>query len=669
MDQLQWILTIAPAAVRVGRKYNYSIPALIGAASDETGYGTRPLVSLANNVLGMKKDLLPYESTTWDGETVTTETWEEVNGQPVKVQAVFRKYKSYEDCLEDFCRFMRYGRLSDGSIKYGDNVIGKSTNAVLAYLTGRYATDSGYGEKIAAIIDKWGLRKFEYAHTIPEPPVIEDRIALNASQVVQHNGNTHKYLAIHYRGTEGENPDLYGGGFGGHFDVTAKGKLAQAALVTDKIYHVGPGSAYKIIHPEARNSNTIGIECSTYTENGKWYFTEATQKAAAKLAAWLMFVLEIPDDHLLRHGDITTKHCPAPYMDFEGEGPNWTWDRFKMEVKMAKKEYIGLMPGSKGERVKWWQDGLLALGFADCGFYLPESNFANGEYGEHTTNFTARFQKYYGLTVDGCAGAESQAVMERELAKISVDSFNATVEDVLASADRTARKYKEKKYIWGSADIAPWLQPEIFKASCDRGLDESFSGAGVPLGNRETWMIVARLIELGGVKITDLKQVRAGDVVLLNSWHIFLAASGRDANGNYKRYDFGSTARMQSDQPFTEPIINFMFAIRPPYKNAEPAPEPKRERRKYTATIEQIRKGDYCPSVGILQSCLRADGFHYVKVDDDFGVNTDAAFRDWQGRRIAEGKPVGGADGKPDGICGRDSWMELLGVEVTALED
>lgn len=367
----------------------------------------------------------------------------------------------------------------------------------------------------------------------------------------------------------------------------------------------------------------------------------------------VLFIYERPGDQGQKVQDLRTSY---------GE------ECYNLYAQKDKKEYPALVPGSQGDRVKWWQDGLLALGFADCSFYFAESNFANGEYGENTKNFTARFQKYYGITVDGCAGAESQAVMERELAKISVNSFDATVEDVLASADRTARKYKEKKYIWGSADIAPWLQPEIFKASCDRGLDESFSGAGVPLGNREARMIVARLIELGGVKITDLKQVRAGDVVLLNSWHIFLAASGRDKNGNYKRYDFGSTARMQSDQPFTEPIINFMFAIRPPYKGTEPAPEPKRERRKYTAMIEQIRKGDYCPSVGILQSCLRADGFN-VKVDDDFGVNTDAAFRDWQGRRIAEGKPVGGADGKPDGICGRDSWMELLGVEVTAIED
>lgn len=37
-------------------------------------------------------------------------------------------------------------------------------------------------------------------------------------------------------------------------------------------------------------------------------------------------------DHLLRHGDITTKNCPSPLKRDQGKGSNWTWDKFKSEV-------------------------------------------------------------------------------------------------------------------------------------------------------------------------------------------------------------------------------------------------------------------------------------------------------------------------------------------------
>ena len=40
----------------------------------------------------------------------------------------------------------------------------------------------------------------------------------------------------------------------------------------------------------------------------------------------------IPLDHVLRHGDITTKNCPSPLKRDQGKGTNWTWDKFKSEV-------------------------------------------------------------------------------------------------------------------------------------------------------------------------------------------------------------------------------------------------------------------------------------------------------------------------------------------------
>lgn len=168
---------------------------------------------------------------------------------------------------------------------------------------------------------------------------LHDIIAANEGQVPQHNANSHEYFAVHYLGVNGENPYLYGGGYGGHFYVSKTGEVYQAAKVTDKLWHVGASSGFSYIHPDARNGNTIGVECATYTASGQnddsetWYFTEATQEAAAKLAACVCMEYGIPLDHVLRHGDITTKNCPSPLKRDQGLGSNWTWAQFKERVQ------------------------------------------------------------------------------------------------------------------------------------------------------------------------------------------------------------------------------------------------------------------------------------------------------------------------------------------------
>lgn len=167
---------------------------------------------------------------------------------------------------------------------------------------------------------------------------LHDIIAENEYQVPAHDANSHEYFAVHYLGVNGENPYLYGGGYGGTFYVSKSGEVYQAAKVTDKLWHVGASSGFSYIHPDARNNNTIGVECATYTSSGRndddetWYFTEATQVAAAKLAACVAMEYNIPLDHILRHGDITTKNCPSPLKRDAGKGTNWTWEKFKSEV-------------------------------------------------------------------------------------------------------------------------------------------------------------------------------------------------------------------------------------------------------------------------------------------------------------------------------------------------
>lgn len=341
MTEKEWIDLIAGDAQRAAREYGYIPSVLIAQTCQETGYGTTDLSQVGiYNTVGMKKELLndTWKSLYWLGDTYTKRTPEWYDGEKTYITDVFRKYNSYFEGLADYCQFMHDAKYStEGSYKYRDLLGTKDPYTLIEGVRSRgYCTDPDYSRAIMRIIEKHDLTKYDEVKKMVKPTII-NRIAENEDQVPAHNANSHEYLAIHYLGVNGENPDLYGGGYGGHFYVNKLGDCYQAAKVTDKLWHVGASSGFRYIHPYARNSNTIGIECACYSIGDRWFFTQATQEACARLTTWIMSEYDIPMDHLLRHGDITTKHCPSPYIDNPGDGPNWTWEQFKNRVA----EYLG----------------------------------------------------------------------------------------------------------------------------------------------------------------------------------------------------------------------------------------------------------------------------------------------------------------------------------------
>src|SRR4051812_27834472 len=103
----------------------------------------------ANNFFGIKAR---------DGEpSIMLETTEYVHGKPVKVQHAFRKYNSMAESFADHARLI-CDRTSNGKKIYaaalghpGDPV------AFARALTGVYATDPQYGDKLVAIMRDRGL--------------------------------------------------------------------------------------------------------------------------------------------------------------------------------------------------------------------------------------------------------------------------------------------------------------------------------------------------------------------------------------------------------------------------------------------------------------------------------------------------------------------------------
>lgn len=179
-------------------------------------------------------------------------------------------------------------------------------------------------------------------------PVIDKR---SWDRVPSSIRNTHEYIAVHYLGVDGgENWNLYGGGYGGHATIYLDGRIFLRCYDEATIWAVGASSGFKQVHPRARNMNTWSIEMCVYNEHHAssssdktWYFTQKTQEACVQLVrqkfqewGWPL-TKESIDTHLLRHGDITTKICPAPYCTCEGykgsKGANWTWAQFRDAVR------------------------------------------------------------------------------------------------------------------------------------------------------------------------------------------------------------------------------------------------------------------------------------------------------------------------------------------------
>ena len=169
---------------------------------------------------------------------------------------------------------------------------------------------------------------------------------------IPERGNGQQYIAIHYLGAVGETHRIEPSGVGAHFYIYYDGTIYQSADLDAVVWQVGPGSSgYAQLHPEARNANTIGIELcvkcdgdSTDAKDPTWYFTEETQEAAVKLVRRLMDEMDVPISHVLRHGDIVDKWCPAPYLLNNSYESSWTWDEFLAEVSALPAEEVPAYP-------------------------------------------------------------------------------------------------------------------------------------------------------------------------------------------------------------------------------------------------------------------------------------------------------------------------------------
>lgn len=154
-----------------------------------------------------------------------------------------------------------------------------------------------------------------------------------------------KYLVYHYTANDGDRSANNGRYFrdnvvraSAHYfvddDAVTRSveDLEVAWAVADKKWSdcavTGGGKLYGVV----TNTNSLSIEMCDTRRDGTLMATEATMARAARLGRALMEKYHIPIERVIRHFDVSGKHCPAYFMDEK------KWAAFKERLIETREE-------------------------------------------------------------------------------------------------------------------------------------------------------------------------------------------------------------------------------------------------------------------------------------------------------------------------------------------
>ncbi|OTN75127.1 hypothetical protein A5886_000197 [Enterococcus sp. 8G7_MSG3316] len=145
-----FITEIATYAQPVAQANDLYASVMIAQAILESGWGRSSLSKAPNyNLFGVKGS--------YNGQTVYMSTLEYLNGQWVTMSEPFRQYPSYTQSFQDNASVIRSNSYYSGAWKSNTSSYLDAT----AWLTGRYATAPNYASSLNAVIQQYGLTKYD----------------------------------------------------------------------------------------------------------------------------------------------------------------------------------------------------------------------------------------------------------------------------------------------------------------------------------------------------------------------------------------------------------------------------------------------------------------------------------------------------------------------------
>jgi hypothetical protein len=177
----------------------------------------------------------------------------------------------------------------------------------------------------------------------------------------------------------------------------------------------------------------------------------------------------------------------------------------------------------------------------------------------------------------------------------------------------------------------------------------------------------------GFTKSTDMQDIYRHPVCVVqwvqpqwrgtNHVHHTYVCVNAHSDGTIDKYDLGSDARINADQPFARvPVNEWGDALAFKYiwylDDGDGIEILLGGKSMKTLKLAQIKKGDKGNAVLLLQEILKSRKQYDGELDKQFGSITEKALIDYQTARIRMGANIG----KADGICGEKTWSDLLGL-------
>ena len=150
MKPQEFLDALLPAARECHRVSGIPASFTLAQAALESGWGASKLAKSGCNLFGVKADK------SWTGAVTFLPTREFVNGKPVTVQARWRCYKNWLECMLDRAAFFRKNRRYAACFQ---ETTGEGWARAVA--KAGYATDPQYAEKLIATIRSRNLTRFD----------------------------------------------------------------------------------------------------------------------------------------------------------------------------------------------------------------------------------------------------------------------------------------------------------------------------------------------------------------------------------------------------------------------------------------------------------------------------------------------------------------------------
>lgn len=152
----RFVRKVGESARKVGQENDLYASVMIAQAILESASGQSQLAQAPNyNLFGIKG--------THNGKGVSFATQEDLgDGTIYTTQATFRQYENYEDSLNDYAQLLKEGLTGNSQFYSGVwKTNAKTFQEATKFLTGTYATDTKYDQKLNGLIETYHLTDYD----------------------------------------------------------------------------------------------------------------------------------------------------------------------------------------------------------------------------------------------------------------------------------------------------------------------------------------------------------------------------------------------------------------------------------------------------------------------------------------------------------------------------